>query len=85
MFISLLASYITLFGSIHGNTLGWILPNILILKYPFFYFRSNKRYFEAFQLVPLIQEHLRHHDSDNAFLSLNLRSVLVNISGVQSA
>lgn len=42
--------------------------------------RNNRRYFEAFQLVPAIQELLRQHDSDNAFLSLNLRSVLVNLN-----
>lgn len=47
------------------------------------FFRSNRRYFEAFQLVPVMQELLRQHDSDNAFLSLNLRSVLVNLNVVQ--
>ena len=51
-----------------------------ILTIATLFFRNNRRYFEAFQLVPVMQELLRQHDSDDAFLSLNLRSVLVNLN-----
>ncbi|XP_028406422.1 coiled-coil domain-containing protein 138-like [Dendronephthya gigantea] len=47
--------------------------------------RNNRRYFEAFQLVPVMHELLRLNDTDNAFLSLNLRSVLVNLNVVHNA
>ena len=56
-----------------------VVNEILYITVPLF-FRSNRRYFEAFQLVPIMQELLRQHDSDDAFLSLNLRSVLVNLN-----
>ena len=56
-----------------------VANEILYITVPLF-FRSNRRYFEAFQLVPIMQELLRQHDSDDAFLSLNLRSVLVNLN-----
>ncbi|CAB4003034.1 coiled-coil domain-containing 138-like, partial [Paramuricea clavata] len=61
-----------------------ILEKLSIILQRLSKIRSNRRYFEAFQLVPVMQELLRQHDSDNAFLSLNLRSVLVNLNIVQN-
>lgn len=61
-----------------------ILEKLSIILQRLSKIRSNRRYFEAFQLVPVMQELLRQHDSDNAFLSLNLRSVLVNLNVVQN-
>ncbi|KAM7440536.1 hypothetical protein ABFA07_010227 [Porites harrisoni] len=41
--------------------------------------KSNRRYFEAFQISPLVQEMLRTCDPQNAFLALNLRSIIFNL------
>ena len=41
--------------------------------------RSNRRYFDAFQISPLVQEMLRTCDPLNAFLALNLRSIIFNL------
>ncbi|XP_078370082.1 coiled-coil domain-containing protein 138-like [Oculina patagonica] len=41
--------------------------------------KSNRRYFEAFQISAIIQEMLRTCDPQNAFLALNLRSVIFNL------
>lgn len=41
--------------------------------------KSNRRYFEAFQIAPIVQEMLRTCDPQNAFLALNLRSIIFNL------
>lgn len=41
--------------------------------------KSNRRYFEAFQINPIVQEMLRTCDPQNAFLALNLRSIIFNL------
>jgi len=41
--------------------------------------KSNRRYFEAFQISPIVQEMLRTCDPQNAFLALNLRSIIFNL------
>ncbi|XP_032237456.2 coiled-coil domain-containing protein 138 isoform X2 [Nematostella vectensis] len=43
--------------------------------------KGNRRYFEAFQIQPIIQELLRNSDPGNAFLALNLRSIVFNLGG----
>ena len=43
------------------------------------FYRSNRRYFEAFQISPIVQEMLRTCDPQNAFLALNLRSIIFNL------
>lgn len=43
--------------------------------------RSNRRMFESFQLPALMQELLRTHaNPDNSFLTLNLQSILLNLT-----
>ena len=47
----------------------------------FFFLRANRRLFEVYQLGSVIQEVLRNHaDPDNPFLTLNLRSILINLT-----
>lgn len=41
--------------------------------------KSNRRYFEAFQISPIVQEMVRTCDPQNAFLALNLRSIIFNL------
>jgi len=41
--------------------------------------KSNRRYFEAFQISAIVQEMLRSCDPQNAFLALNLRSIIFNL------
>lgn len=41
--------------------------------------KSNRRYFEAFQISAIVQEMLRTCDPQNAFLALNLRSIIFNL------
>lgn len=41
--------------------------------------KTNRRYFEAFQISPMVQEMLRNCDPQNAFLALNLRSIIFNL------
>lgn len=41
--------------------------------------KSNRRYFEAFQISAVVQEMLRTCDPQNAFLALNLRSIIFNL------
>ena len=42
--------------------------------------RSNKRFFEIYGITSAVQEMLRTQGPDNAFLALNLKSVLFNLS-----
>lgn len=51
-------------------------------------FRSNKKYFEVFGITTTAQEMLRSMGTDNAFLALNLKSILFNLnikSGVSTS
>lgn len=41
--------------------------------------KSNRRYFEAFQISAIVQEMLRTCDPQNAFLALNLLSIIFNL------
>ncbi|XP_046853391.1 coiled-coil domain-containing protein 138-like [Xenia sp. Carnegie-2017] len=61
-----------------------ILEKLSIILQRLSKIKNNRRFFEAFQLVPVLDEHLRQNDSENAFLSLNLRSVLVNLNIVKT-
>ncbi|XP_076447057.1 coiled-coil domain-containing protein 138-like isoform X2 [Babylonia areolata] len=42
--------------------------------------RSNKKFFEVYTIVTIIQELLRSCGNDNAFLALNLKSILFNLN-----
>ena len=59
--------------------LTFILPPIFLYVSVSVLYRSNRRYFEAFQIAPIVQEMLRTCDPQNAFLALNLRSIIFNL------
>ncbi|PVD34436.1 hypothetical protein C0Q70_05709 [Pomacea canaliculata] len=42
--------------------------------------KSNKKYFEVYTIVTIIQELLRNCGNENAFLALNLKSILFNLN-----
>ncbi|KAK7097587.1 coiled-coil domain-containing protein 138-like [Littorina saxatilis] len=42
--------------------------------------RSNKKFFEVYTIVTIIQELLRSCGNENAFLALNLKSILFNLN-----
>ncbi|KAK7467865.1 hypothetical protein BaRGS_00036902 [Batillaria attramentaria] len=42
--------------------------------------RTNKKYFEVYTIVTIIQELLRNCGNENAFLALNLKSILFNLN-----
>lgn len=42
--------------------------------------RTNKKYFEVYTIVTIIQELLRNCSNENAFLALNLKSILFNLN-----
>ncbi|KAL8617204.1 hypothetical protein ACOMHN_014374 [Nucella lapillus] len=44
--------------------------------------RSNKKFFEVYTIVTIIQELLRSCGNDNAFLALNLKSILFNLNSI---
>lgn len=44
--------------------------------------KSNKKYFEVYTIVTIIQELLRNCGNENAFLALNLKSILFNLTSV---
>ena len=59
--------------------LTFILLPIFLYVFVSALYRSNRRYFEAFQIAPIVQEMLRTCDPQNAFLALNLRSIIFNL------
>ncbi|KAK6172907.1 hypothetical protein SNE40_016474 [Patella caerulea] len=42
--------------------------------------KSNRRYFEVYTITSILQEILRNCGNENAFLSLNLKSILFNLN-----
>ncbi|XP_013389545.1 coiled-coil domain-containing protein 138 isoform X2 [Lingula anatina] len=42
--------------------------------------KNNKKYFEVFTITGLVQEALRSYGKDNAFLAMNLKSILLNLN-----
>lgn len=43
-------------------------------------FRANRKYFEVYTIVAIIQELLRGCPTEQAFLALNLKSILFNLT-----
>lgn len=67
------------------STIKWVeISAVLIsilLHYVNYTCRANRRMFEAFQLPILMQELLhKHANPDNPFLTLNLQSILLNLT-----
>ncbi|XP_046352653.1 coiled-coil domain-containing protein 138-like isoform X1 [Haliotis rufescens] len=57
-----------------------IVEKLSILLQKLSKIKSNKRFFEVYTIVSIVQEMLRNSGSDNAFLSLNLKSMLFNLN-----
>lgn len=56
------------------------LFHFVLLIYVCVCYRSNKKYFEVYTIVTIIQELLRNCGNENAFLALNLKSILFNLN-----
>ncbi|VDI66223.1 Hypothetical predicted protein [Mytilus galloprovincialis] len=64
-----------------------LLEKLSIILQKLSKFKTNKRFFDVYTIVGIIQEILRGCSTDQAFLALNLKSILFNLTstgGVQS-
>lgn len=63
-----------------------LLEKLSIILQKLSKYKSNKKFFDVYTIVGIIQELLRGCSTDHAFLALNLKSILFNLSsgGTQS-
>lgn len=61
---------------------GRIMERLSIILQRLSKIRSNKKFFEVYTIVTIIQELLRNCSNENAFLALNLKSILFNLNSV---
>jgi len=57
-----------------------LTSHFTVLTLFFVHYRANKRFFEVYTITGIIQELLRGCSTDQAFLALNLKSILYNLT-----